>query len=78
MDFHNRLMKSYKQVPMWLFMVIFFINIAVILFACTHYKSSLQLPWWGVLLACTIAFIYTLPIGIINATTNQVRPNNSL
>ncbi|XP_075486129.1 oligopeptide transporter 6-like [Primulina tabacum] len=72
MDIHSRLMKSYKQVPMSWFMVILFINIAVIIFACTHYKSSLQLPWWGVLLACAIAFIYTLPIGIICATTNQL------
>ncbi|KZV27075.1 oligopeptide transporter 7-like [Dorcoceras hygrometricum] len=71
MDIHSRLMKSYKQVPMWWFMVILFVNIAVILFACMHYQSALQLPWWGVLLACTIAFVYTLPIGIISATTNQ-------
>ncbi|PIN02640.1 Sexual differentiation process protein ISP4 [Handroanthus impetiginosus] len=33
--------------------------------------STLQLPWWGVLLACAVSFFYTLPIGIISATTNQ-------
>ncbi|XP_078430058.1 oligopeptide transporter 7-like isoform X2 [Wolffia australiana] len=33
--------------------------------------NQLQLPWWGVLLACAIAFFFTLPIGIITATTNQ-------
>ncbi|KAL0317966.1 UNVERIFIED_CONTAM: Oligopeptide transporter 6 [Sesamum angustifolium] len=34
-------------------------------------KAYKQLPWWGVLLACAVAFVYTLPIGIIGATTNQ-------
>ncbi|PIN14460.1 Sexual differentiation process protein ISP4 [Handroanthus impetiginosus] len=71
MDIHTRLMKAYKQVPMWWFLVILVVNIAVILFACAQYKRTLQLPWWGVLLACAIAFLYTLPIGIIAATTNQ-------
>ncbi|KAI3457971.1 hypothetical protein Pfo_014634 [Paulownia fortunei] len=71
MDVHTRLMKAYKQVPLWWFLVILVVNIAVVLLACAHYKSSLQLPWWGVLLACAIALLYTLPIGIITATTNQ-------
>ncbi|KAL3653674.1 oligopeptide transporter 6 [Castilleja foliolosa] len=70
-DIHSRLMKVYKQVPMWWFLVILVVNIAVILFTCAYYESSLQLPWWGVLFACAIAVIYTLPIGIITATTNQ-------
>ncbi|GFP88785.1 oligopeptide transporter 6 [Phtheirospermum japonicum] len=70
-DVHTRLMKAYKQVPMWWFLVILVVNIVVILFTCAYYESSLQLPWWGVLLACAIAFMYTLPIGIIIATTNQ-------
>ncbi|KAK4489762.1 hypothetical protein RD792_000399 [Penstemon davidsonii] len=71
MDIHTRLMQSYKQVPMWWFMVILAVNIAIVLFCCVHYESSLQLPWWGALLACVIAFVFTLPIGIIAATTNQ-------
>ncbi|KAK6936646.1 Oligopeptide transporter, OPT superfamily [Dillenia turbinata] len=71
MDIHTRLMKNYKQVPMWWFLVILVLNIAAILFACWHYNEVLQLPWWGVLLACGIAIFFTLPIGIIYATTNQ-------
>ncbi|MED6167499.1 oligopeptide transporter 6 [Stylosanthes scabra] len=71
MDIHTRLMKSYKSVPMWWFLVIVVLNLALILFACQHYNESLQLPWWGVLLACAISFFFTLPIGIICATTNQ-------
>lgn len=58
---------------MWWFWVILVVNIAAIIFACQYYNESLQLPWWGVLLACGIAVTFTLPIGIISATTNQVK-----
>lgn len=70
-DIHTRLMRKYKQVPMWWFIVILVLNIAAILFACEYYNETLQLPWWGVLMACAIAVFFTLPIGIISATTNQ-------
>lgn len=66
-------MQVYKQVPMWWFYVILVVNIVVIIFACEYYNYILQLRWWGVLLACAIAILYTLPIGIITATTNQVK-----
>lgn len=68
-------MKVYKQVPMWWFHIILVVNIVVIIFACEYYNYELQLRWWGVLLACAIAFLYTLPLGIITATTNQVTLN---
>ncbi|GMH28834.1 hypothetical protein Nepgr_030677 [Nepenthes gracilis] len=71
MDIHTKLMRRYRQVPEWWFWVILVLNIALTLFACEYYNSQLQLPWWGVLLACGIAFIFTLPIGIITAITNQ-------
>ncbi|XVF53342.1 hypothetical protein PTKIN_Ptkin05aG0091900 [Pterospermum kingtungense] len=70
-DIHTKLMKKYKSVPTWWFVVILVLNIALVLFTCEYYNESLQLPWWGVLLACAIAFFFTLPIGIIAATTNQ-------
>nr|GMD20518.1 oligopeptide transporter 6 [Ipomoea batatas] len=72
-DIHTRLMKAYKQVPTWWFLLILVANIAIILFACVRYEETLQLPWWGVLLACALALFFTLPIGIIAATTNQAR-----
>ncbi|KAK7320822.1 hypothetical protein VNO77_30655 [Canavalia gladiata] len=71
MDIHTRLMQKYKSVPMCWFLVILVVNIALILFASEYYKESFQLPWWGVLLACAISVFFTLPIGIITATTNQ-------
>ncbi|KAE8694284.1 Oligopeptide transporter 9 [Hibiscus syriacus] len=71
-DIHTKLMKKYKLVPTWWFVAILVLNLALILFICEYYNETLQLPWWGVLLACAIAFFFTLPIGIIAATTNQV------
>lgn len=72
MDIHTKLMSRYKQVPEWWFVCILLSNICLALFACMYYSEQLQLPWWGVLLCCAIAFFFTLPIGIIAATTNQV------
>ncbi|KAJ8764821.1 hypothetical protein K2173_010286 [Erythroxylum novogranatense] len=70
-DIHTRLMMKYKQVPEWWFVCILLANIALTIFACEYYNDQLQLPWWGVLLACGIAILFTLPIGIITAITNQ-------
>ncbi|CAN6480662.1 unnamed protein product [Victoria cruziana] len=71
MDIHTRLMQRYKKVPDWWFILILLVSIAAAIFACEYYNEELQLPWWGVLLACGLAFFYTLPVGIIAATTNQ-------
>ncbi|OVA19847.1 Oligopeptide transporter [Macleaya cordata] len=70
-DVHTRLMRRYKQVPDWWFACILLLNIAATIFACQYYKEQLQLPWWGVLLACGLAISFTLPVGVITATTNQ-------
>ncbi|XVE80579.1 hypothetical protein DITRI_Ditri14bG0150800 [Diplodiscus trichospermus] len=70
-DVHARLMKkNYEAVPDWWFYVILISTLALSLFICEGFGNQLQLPWWGLLLACGIALIFTLPIGIIQATTN--------
>ncbi|THG06023.1 hypothetical protein TEA_014357 [Camellia sinensis var. sinensis] len=38
---------------------------------CIFLNNQVQMPWWGLIFACIIAFIFTLPISIITATTNQ-------
>eukprot|EP00252_Welwitschia_mirabilis_P001107 TRINITY_DN1105_c0_g1_i2.p1 TRINITY_DN1105_c0_g1~~TRINITY_DN1105_c0_g1_i2.p1 ORF type:complete len:504 (-),score=21.47 TRINITY_DN1105_c0_g1_i2:447-1958(-) len=70
-DIHTKLMKAYNQVPESWFIGVLLITIAVTVFACEFYIEQLQLPWWGILLACAIAVFFTLPIGVITATTNQ-------
>ncbi|CAH8275128.1 unnamed protein product [Arabidopsis lyrata] len=72
MDIHTRIMKkNYREVPLWWFLVILLLNIALIMFISVHYNATVQLPWWGVLLACAIAISFTPLIGVIAATTNQ-------
>ncbi|OWM68089.1 hypothetical protein CDL15_Pgr016289 [Punica granatum] len=71
MDVHTKLMRKYRQVPEWWFTCILFLSIAVTVFACEYFNDQLQLPWWGILLACALAIFFTLPVGVITATTNQ-------
>ncbi|KAM3757620.1 hypothetical protein ACB098_02G203000 [Castanea mollissima] len=71
-DVHTKLMRKYKQVPQWWFMCLLVVNIVATIFACQYYIDQLQLPWWGILLACSLALFFTLPVGVITATTNQM------
>ncbi|KAI3991976.1 hypothetical protein MKX01_001846 [Papaver californicum] len=71
MDIHTRLMKRYPEVPNWWFHVLLAATIIVSLLLCTVLKNQVQMPWWGLLFSCGLAFIFTLPISIITATTNQ-------
>ncbi|KAF8030989.1 hypothetical protein BT93_D0238 [Corymbia citriodora subsp. variegata] len=71
-DVHTRLMKEhYEEVPQWWFHIILIVMIGLALWTCEGFDKQLQLPWWGVLLACAMALFFTLPIGIIAATTNS-------
>uniref|UniRef100_A0A0D9VJS6 Oligopeptide transporter 4 n=1 Tax=Leersia perrieri TaxID=77586 RepID=A0A0D9VJS6_9ORYZ len=70
-DVHTRLMKKYDDIPGWWFYSLMVLSITVALILCTVLKHQVQLPWWGLLFACGMAFIFTLPISIITATTNQ-------
>ncbi|KAI3850485.1 hypothetical protein MKW98_000295 [Papaver atlanticum] len=71
MDIHTRLMKRYPEVPNWWFHVLLAATVIVSLLLCTVLKDQVQMPWWGLLFSCALAFIFTLPISIITATTNQ-------
>ncbi|KAF2323848.1 hypothetical protein GH714_000818 [Hevea brasiliensis] len=71
-DIHTRLMKkNYEEVPQWWFIAILVVTVALSLLAVEGFNRQLQLPWWGLLLACGIALVFTLPIGIVQATTNM-------
>ncbi|XP_068641580.1 oligopeptide transporter 1-like [Aristolochia californica] len=71
-DIHSRLMKkNYEAVPQWWFYCIFVVVISLAMLACEGFGKQLQLPYWGILMACGLALIFTLPFGIITATTNQ-------
>ncbi|KAJ0970853.1 hypothetical protein J5N97_018812 [Dioscorea zingiberensis] len=70
-DIHTRLMKKYEDIPGWWFYSLLLITSVVSIILCTILKSQVQLPWWGLIFACFMAFMFTLPISIITATTNQ-------
>ncbi|KAG8059785.1 hypothetical protein GUJ93_ZPchr0002g25849 [Zizania palustris] len=70
-DIHTKLMKKYDDIPGWWFYSLMALSLTVALILCTVLKHQVQLPWWGLLFACGMAFVFTLPISIITATTNQ-------
>ncbi|KAL0352608.1 UNVERIFIED_CONTAM: Oligopeptide transporter 4, partial [Sesamum calycinum] len=70
-DIHTRLMKKYRDIPSWWFHVMLLLSLVVSLGLCIFMKDQVQLPWWGLLFASGLALIFTLPISIITATTNQ-------
>ncbi|KAG2535184.1 hypothetical protein PVAP13_9NG098500 [Panicum virgatum] len=71
LDVHAKLMQRYKQVPQWWFLVLLLGSVVVSLLMSLVWKEEVQLPWWGMLFAFALAFVVTLPIGVIQATTNQ-------
>ncbi|KAK4489972.1 hypothetical protein RD792_000626 [Penstemon davidsonii] len=70
-DIHTRLMKKYKDIPNWWFHLLLLFSLLLSLALCIFMKNEVQLPWWGLILSAGLAFIFTLPISIITATTNQ-------
>ncbi|CAL5358208.1 unnamed protein product [Camellia sinensis] len=70
-DIHTRLMRKYEDIPSWWFYVLLGVTVAASFVLCIFLNNQVQMPWWGLIFACIIAFIFTLPISIITATTNQ-------
>ncbi|KAK4340083.1 hypothetical protein RND71_041545 [Anisodus tanguticus] len=70
-DIHTRLMRKYKDIPSWWFNALLLVTLAVSLILCIFLNNQVQMPWWGLIFASAIAFIFTLPVSIITATTNQ-------
>lgn len=68
-DIHTLMMRAYKDVPDSVFLGIFFITLGLSVFVVEYY--DLQLPWWGVILAVALAAIFVLPVGILQAVSNQ-------
>ncbi|KAF9603699.1 hypothetical protein IFM89_037462 [Coptis chinensis] len=72
---HNRLMRRYNPIPKWWFYAILVFTISIAAANSEGFGKQLQLPFWGVLLGCLLAFILLLPVGVIEATTGQVNNN---
>jgi OPT family small oligopeptide transporter len=68
-DIHYKLMQAYKEVPEWWYLILFSITVTLSIVTCEAWDYGL--PWWCVLLAVGISAIFSLPIGLIQAVTNQ-------
>ncbi|KAF8263219.1 OPT oligopeptide transporter [Lactarius quietus] len=68
-DIHARLMSVYKEVPDRWYLAIFFTMFVFGVISIEVWHT--QFPVWAFILALTIAFSYTVPIGFIAAITNQ-------
>nr|AGA20376.1 oligopeptide transporter 5 [Phanerodontia chrysosporium] len=68
-DIHARLMAKYPQVPEWWYGMIF-LSMFVFGIICIEVWPT-QMPVWAFVLALIIAFVYIIPIGMIQAITNQ-------
>ncbi|OAQ25444.1 oligopeptide transporter [Linnemannia elongata AG-77] len=67
-DIHHKLMQAYPEVPDWWYAALFVGMTAVGIFTCQYYG---YMPWWAVLLAILLAVVFSLPVGLIQALTNQ-------
>ncbi|KAF8972447.1 small oligopeptide transporter [Flammula alnicola] len=68
-DIHARLMSKYPQVPEWWYLCIFLSMFALGIISIEVWPT--QMPVWAFILALCIAFTYVIPIGMIQAITNQ-------
>ncbi|KAI9503109.1 oligopeptide transporter OPT family [Coemansia spiralis] len=67
-DIHMRLMRKYREVPHWWYGVTFVITFVLSIVTCQVYHL---MPWYWVIVATVIPCIFTIPIGIIQALSNQ-------
>ncbi|KAJ2086761.1 hypothetical protein IW140_005455 [Coemansia sp. RSA 1813] len=67
-DIHMKLMRKYREVPLWWYAATFLITFVLSIVTCQVYHL---MPWYWVIVATIIPFIFTIPIGIVQALSNQ-------
>ncbi|KAF9274316.1 hypothetical protein BGZ68_000777 [Mortierella alpina] len=67
-DIHSRLMRVYPEVPNWWYLSLFILSLGLSFVTCVVWG---YMPWWAVLLAMGIAIFFVLPVGVVQAVTNQ-------
>ena len=68
-DIHARLMARYRQVPEWWYALVFLAMFAAGIICIEVWDTKFPVQWF--ILALVIAFFYVIPIGMIQAITNQ-------
>ncbi|ANB13606.1 Opt2p [Sugiyamaella lignohabitans] len=69
-DAHSRMMKEYKETPLWWYLAISIAALALAI-ACVEYYPT-ETPVWGIFFALGIGFVFLIPIGLLYATTNTL------
>lgn len=67
-DVHMRLMKQYKEIPDWWYVVVFVIFFALSIVTIEVWDT--EMPVWCLVIALLIAIVFLLPVGVIYALTN--------
>ncbi|KAG0018527.1 hypothetical protein BGZ82_000411 [Podila clonocystis] len=65
---HVLLYNGKEIVPQWWYGILFVITLALSFVTCIVWN---YMPWWAVILAMAIAIFFVLPVGIVQAVTNQ-------
>lgn len=68
-DVHSRLMRVYSEVPRW-----WYIGLGVISFALGVLGIEIcdtKLPVWGLAVALLLSLLFLVPLGIVQAISNQ-------
>ncbi|GLA62264.1 hypothetical protein AtubIFM55763_003577 [Aspergillus tubingensis] len=73
-DVHNRLMKQYKEVPEWWYLVVLAVSFV---FGCIGVaKYDTGMPIWGIVFAIILCLVLQIPYGMVYAITNSEVTNN--
>jgi OPT family oligopeptide transporter len=73
-DVHSRLMSVYPEVPHWWYGTLFVIAFVLGIGAIAGFPT--QLPIWAYIIALILSALFVVPVGIIQAITNQQVPLN--
>ena len=68
-DIHLKLMRRYREAPEWWFSVIFLVSFAFGMIASQVWDT--HLPWWAYIVCILIGAVLFIPIGMVQAITNQ-------
>jgi len=67
-DLHNRLMRTYPEVPEWWFGLVLLVSLVLGIIMVEIYDT--QFPIWGFVVCIGLAFVFVIPAGMITAVSN--------
>jgi OPT family small oligopeptide transporter len=68
-DVHLKLMRKYKEAPEWWFLSIFVVSFGFGMTASQVWDT--HMPWYTFIFAIAIAAFFIIPVGVVQAITNQ-------